>query len=393
MKKVLIIGASILQLPAIQRAKELGYYVGVIDYDPNAIGISYADEYFNVSTIDIDGVAKTAEQFRPDGIMTLATDMPMRSIAAACERLGLRGISFDTAIKSTDKGEMIKAFETHGVEHPWYFILSAPEELAQVIDRITFPCISKPTDNSGSRGVMLIHNEQELRQAVAYSAQNGRSGGVIVEEYMRGPEVSVEIIVLDGEPHVLNVTDKLTTGAPHFVEMGHSQPSRLDGDSLEKIRDLACRAVKAVGIQDGPAHVEIILTENGPKMVELGARMGGDCITTHLVPLSTGVDMIEATLRIACGERPDIEPKFQKGSAIRYFDPPAGVITDISGVERAEKIEGVRQISFVKNVGDTVGDIGSSTDRVGFVIAQADTAEEAVKACEKACCVVQVASK
>lgn len=385
MKKILIIGASILQLPAIKRAKELGYYVGVIDYDPNAVGISFADEYFNVSTIDIDGVVKTAEEFNPDGIMTLATDMPMRSIAAACEKLGLCGISYDTSIKATDKGEMIKSFEKNGVEHPWYFILSAPEQLDIVLDKIEYPCISKPIDNSGSRGVMLIHNEQELRQAVFYSSSKGRSGGVIVEEYMRGPEVSVEIIVIEGLPHVLNVTDKLTTGAPHFVEMGHSQPSRLPQKDIDKIKDLACRAVLAVGIKNGPAHVEIILTDNGPKMVELGARMGGDCITTHLVPLSTGIDMIEATIRIACGEKPDIENKTNKGSAIRYFDVPNGVITSIEGVEEAENIDGVRQISFVKNLGDTVGDIGSSTDRVGFVIAQGNTPEEAIEICEKAC--------
>ncbi|MBQ9162120.1 MAG: ATP-grasp domain-containing protein [Clostridia bacterium] len=393
MKKLLIIGASILQLPAIKLAKKQGYYVGVIDYDPNAVGIKYADEYFNVSTIDINGVADTAEAFCPDGIMTLATDMPMRSIARSCERLGLPGISFDTAIKSTDKGEMIKAFEANGVEHPWYFILSAPSELDGVMDKISFPCISKPTDNSGSRGVMLIHNADELREAVNYSSANGRGGSVIVEEYLQGPEVSVEIITLHGEPHVLNVTDKLTTGAPHFVEMGHSQPSMLGEENLIKIRDLACRAVKAVGIEDGPAHVEIMLTENGPKMVELGARMGGDCITTHLVPLSTGVDMIEATIRIACGEVPDVERKFNKGSAIRYFDPPAGVIKSITGVEEASAIKGVREISFVKNVGDTVGKIGSSTDRVGFVIAQAETAEEAVRICEKVCNTVRIVTE
>lgn len=390
MKKLLIIGASILQLPAIKRAKELGYYVGVIDYNPNAVGVPFADEFFCVSTIDIEGVVKVAEDFRPDGIMTLATDMPMRSIAAACDKLGLPGITFDTAIKSTDKGEMIKCFEANGVEHPWYFILSEPNELERVIGQIQFPCISKPTDNSGSRGVMLIHNEEELRDAVAYSSQNGRSGGVIVEEYMKGPEVSVEIITTDGEPHVLNVTDKLTTGAPHFVEMGHSQPSRLAENDVAKICDLACRAVRAVGIKNGPAHVEIMLTEDGPKMVELGARMGGDCITTHLVPLSTGVDMIEATIRIACGEQPDITPKFKKGSAIRYFNPPAGVITAIDGVENAQAIEGVRQISFVKGVGDAVGTIGSSTDRAGFVIAQADTPEQAVSVCEKVCHAVKI---
>lgn len=390
MKKILIIGASILQLPAIKRAKELGFYVGVIDFNPNAIGIPYADEYFNVSTIDAEGVTEAARQFCPDGIMTLATDMPMRSIARACEALGLSGISYDTAVKSTDKGEMIKCFNEHGVEHPWYFILSNTDELDGVINKISFPCISKPTDNSGSRGVMLIHNEDELRCAVSYSAENGRSGGVIIEEYMVGPEVSVEIVTLGGEPHVLNVTDKLTTGAPHFVEMGHSQPSALSPADVEKIKDLACRAVRAVGITNGPAHVEIILTKDGPKMVELGARMGGDCITTHLVPLSTGIDMVEATIRLSTGELPDIAPKFKKGSAIRYFDVPSGKITAISGVEAARALPGIREITFVKGIGDVAGDIGSSTDRIGFVIAQSDTADAAVAACERACNTIKI---
>lgn len=384
MKKLLIIGASILQVPAIKKAKEMGFYVGVIDYNPNAVGVPMADQFFNVSTIDIEGVADAAKRFAPDGIMTLATDMPMRSIARAAEKCGLPGISMETAIQATDKGEMIKCFEAHGVEHPWFFILNTPDALEAVKDKITYPCISKPTDNSGSRGVMLIHNEEELREAIGYSSDCGRSGTVIVEEYMRGPEVSVEIIVSEGVPHVLQVTDKLTTGAPHFVEMGHSQPSRLAPCDLEKIRDLACRAALAVGIQDGPAHVEIILTENGPKMVELGARMGGDCITTHLVPLSTGINMIEATIRIACGEKPDLKPKFEKGSAIRFLDAPHGTITAIEGIDKARAMEGVQEISFTKNVGDAMGEIGSSTDRLGFVIAQADTPEEAVKICERA---------
>jgi biotin carboxylase len=201
---------------------------------------------------------------------------------------------------------------------------------------------------------------------------------------MVGPEVSVEIIVWQGTPHVLQITDKLTTGAPHFVEMGHSQPSRLPVADQEKIKDLACRAVKAVGIDNGPAHVEIMLTKDGPKMVELGARMGGDCITTHLVPLSTGVDMIKATMDICLGLTPDIEPKFQKGSAIRFFDVVPGTITAIEGVEEAKAIPGVQEISFTKQIGDTVGEIGASGDRMGFVIAQANSAKQAVVACENA---------
>lgn len=383
MKKLLIIGASILQLPAIKKAKELGYYVGVIDYDPNAIGIKFADEFFNVSTIDIDGVAETAKKFNPTGIMTLATDMPMRSVAKASKECGLPGITMDTAIKATDKGEMIKAFEEKKVAHPWFFIAEDEEEFNVIKEKVTFPCIMKPTDSSGSRGVVLVESLSDLEKEYSYTKNNSRQGAVIIEEYMVGPEVSVEVMTVKGEPVVLQVTDKLTTGAPHFVEMGHSQPSRLGDENVSKIKELAKAAVKAVGIENGPAHVEIMLTKEGPKMVELGARMGGDCITTHLVPLSTGIDMIRATIETACGLEPDIQPKFNKGSAIRYFNAESGIISAMENVEEALKIEGVQEISFVKNVGDKNGEIGSSTDRIGFVIAQADTPDEAVKICEK----------
>lgn len=384
MKRLFIIGASVLQLPAIQKAKEMGLYVAVADFNPKAVGIPYADKFYEVSTIDEEGIYQAAKDFRADGIMTLATDMPMRSVAYATSILGLTGITYDTAVKATDKGEMIKAFEAAGVEHPWYFILSGPDALKEVEDRITYPCISKPVDNAGSRGVMLIHSHAELKEAIEYSSSNGRKGGVIIEEYLQGNEVSVEIMVIDGDVYVLQVTDKLTTGAPHFVEMGHSQPSRLGEDNVEKIRDLAKRAVKAIGIGNGPAHVEIMLTENGPKMIELGARMGGDNITTHLVPLSTGIDMVKATIQVALGEKPDIEPKFEKGSAIRYLKEQYGVISNIEGISIASRMEGVKQVTLVKGIGDISTEIGSSVDRIGFVITQGVTAVDAIKKCERA---------
>lgn len=384
MKKLLIVGASILQLPAIKKAKEMGLYVAVADFNPQAVGIPYADKFFNASTIDIDAICNVAKEFNPNGIMTLATDMPMRSIAAATSLLGLPGISMDTAIKSTDKGEMIKAFKEHGVESPWFYIIEKEEQLHEVMPMIEYPCILKPTDNAGSRGVMLVNSEEELMEAYQYSVSQSRGGWVILEEYMTGPEVSVEVMVVDGEPHVLQVTDKLTTGAPFFVEMGHSQPSMLPAEDVERIKDLACRAVKSVEINCGPSHVEIKLTPTGPKMVELGARMGGDCITTHLVPLSTGVDMIKATIDISLGLAPNITPTLQKGSAIRFLEAPQGVISSINGIEEARNVGGVQEVSLTKSVGDEVTEIQSSLDRCGFVIAQCDTATEAIGVCEKA---------
>lgn len=386
--KVLIVGASVLQLPAILKAKEMGLTVAVADYNPQAVGIPCADAYYNVSTIDPEGVYQAAKDFGADGIMTLATDMPMRSIAYACKRLGLCGISEETAIASTDKEAMIAAFEKAGVAHPWYVVVESADDPA--LDKVSFPCICKPTDNSGSRGVVLVEDKKELASAIAYSVGNSRGGRAIVEEYMVGPEVSVEVMVWDGKVYVLQITDKLTTGAPHFVEMGHSQPSRLPAETQEKIRVLAEKAVKAVGIENGPAHVEMMITEDGPKMVELGARMGGDCITSHLVPLSTGIDMTKATIDISLGQTPYLATKHNEGSAIRFFDVPSGEITEISGVEKAKGIPGVKEIVFTKQVGDAVGKIGSSTDRVGYVIAQANTAEEAVVVCQKAMDCIQV---
>lgn len=393
MKKLLIVGASILQLPAICKAKEKGFYVGVIDYNPNAVGIPYADEYFNVSTIDIDGIVDVAKQFKPDGMMTLATDMPMRSIAAACEACNLPGIDFQTAIRATDKAEMIRTFEQHGVEHPWYFVVSDSDEYHQTKAKITLPCILKPTDSAGSRGVVLVQSEDELDDAYAYSRSQSSIGTVIIEEYLKGPEFSVEMMVLDGTPYVLQITHKLTTGAPHFVEMGHSQPSTQTPEVIEKIKDLSIRAVRSLGIHTGPAHVELILTDQGPKMVELGARMGGDCITTHLVPLSTGIDMVGAVIDLACGKKPDITPKFNKGAAIRYLHAPQGILEAVDGIENARLIPGIQEVTIVKEIGTEIGAVNSSGDRLGFVIAQANNEEEAIAACNAAIDCISVSVK
>lgn len=387
----MIVGASVLQLPAIKKAKEMGLEVAVVDFNPQAIGIAFADKYYNASTMDEDAVLKAAEDYRPDGIMTLATDMPMRGVAKSSDKLGLHSIDYATAVKATDKYDMIKAFKEYDVPSPWYYLVSSVDDLKALDGKLDYPCIMKPTDNAGSHGVVKVESFEELVKSYEYSHQSSRHGNVIVEEYLDGPEVSVEVMVVDGVVNLLQITDKLTTGAPYFVELGHSQPSQLSAEVQEQIRDVATRACKAVGIRKGPAHVEMkVTTKNGPKMVELGARMGGDNITTSLVPLSTGIDMVQATIRVALGEEPDIEPKLHCGSAIRYFQLPFGKIKSIGGVEEASAMEGVREITFTKEVGEESTPIHCSNDRVGSVIAQAATAEEAVKVCEEAMTMIKI---
>lgn len=389
----MIIGASVLQLPAIQKAREMGLHVAVVDFNPQAIGIPYADKYYNASTMDEDAVLAAAEDYQPDGIMTLATDMPMRGVAKVAERLGLPGISYDTAVKATDKFEMIKAFKAYDVASPWFFTVDNIAELKALENQLSYPCIMKPTDNAGSHGVVLAHCFEELLKAYDYSRESARHGKVIIEEYLKGDEVSVEVMVVDGEVHILQITDKLTTGAPHFVEMGHSQPSRHPLETQKAIRALATKACNAVGINQGPAHVEMMVTKLGPVMIELGARMGGDNITTALVPLSTGIDMVKATIDVALGNPPDIEPKCRCGSAIRYLDAPEGMIASITGVEEAKQMPNVKDVIMTKAVGDPSTPIHCSNDRIGSVIAQAATAEEAVKACEEAMKLIKIEIK
>lgn len=390
MKKLMIVGASVLQLPAILKAKEMGLNVVVVDFNPQAIGIPYADKYYNASTMDEDAVLAAAEDYKPDGIMTLATDMPMRGVAKTSDKLNLHSINYETAVKATDKYDMIKAFKEHDVPSPWFFVVDTLEELKTHEADATFPCIIKPTDNAGSHGVAKVYSFQELLDNYEYAHSCSRHGKVIIEEFLDGPEVSVEVMVVNGVVNILQITDKITTEAPHFVELGHTQPSQLPMDTQEAIRKVTVAACKAIGIDKGPAHVEMKVTKRGPVMIELGARMGGDNITTHLVPLSTGIDMVGSTIKVALGEEPDIEPSLHCGSAIRYFQVPFGTIKAIENVDEAKQIPGVKQITFTKEVGEESTPIHCSNDRIGFVIAQGATAKDAIKACEEAMKVVQI---
>lgn len=384
----MILGASLLQLPAIEKAKEMGLDVIAVDMSPEAVGFGVPGVIKEViSTIDIPAIVEAAKKHQIDGIMTLATDMPMRSVAAVAEEMGLVGIDADTALKATNKAEMRKALQAGGVPIPKFYKVANEEEYMEAVKNFTVPFIVKPADSSGSRGiyeVQDIQDQKKIKEAYEYCRPFSRVDDVVVEEYMSGPEVSVETLSISGECYVIQITDKLTTGAPHYVEMGHSQPTRQSREVEERIKEVAKAANRAIGIKNGPSHTEIIVTSEGPKIVELGARLGGDCITTHLVPLSTGVNMVECCIKIALGEKPDIEPKWNNGAAIRYFQQHAGVVKSIDGVEEAEKVSSVKQISIVHDVGEKVTEIDSSGARMGFVIAQDENAEKAVADCYEA---------
>lgn len=398
-KKMMILGASALQVPAIKKAKELGYQIILVDYDENAVGFALADVKLVVSTLDQEEVYRQALIYEPDVVITSTSDGPVRTAAYVNEKLGKQpDLSYENSLCATIKSKMRDRLRECGVPIPEYYAATDFAGFSEAVDRLNGHCIVKPADNAGSRGVVLLggserqdgiledeeHGEarERKRRVYEYSLENSRNGTVMVEEYMKGPEVSVEIMVVEGEPHILAITDKYITPPPYFVELAHCEPSRLDEETQNRIREVAAQAVRAIGIENAPAHVEVKVTPEGPKIVELAARLGGDFITSRLVPLSTGIDMVGVSVLLATGEKPDLTQTRKQGAAIHFIhakEDQQGVIEKITVPETLRKADGVEEIVLYQKPGATVQGTRSSNDRLGHVITVGKTAGEAME--------------
>lgn len=406
MKKMMILGGSILQIPAIKKARELGYYVIVVDYDEKAEGFPLADEKLIFSTMDQEEVYRQALIHKPDVILTSTSDGPVRTAAYVNERLGKQpDLSYEDSFCATIKSYMRDRLKQCGIPIPDYRVTCDFKEFTEAILHFKGICIAKPADNAGSRGVTLVEkpelhgktietlNREEsllLGETYHYCKNNSRNGIVMVEEFMKGPEVSVEAMVVDRKPVIIAITDKIVTRPPFFVELGHSEPSILRAEILEEIRVLASRSLEAIRLQNGPAHVEIKVTEQGPKIVELAARLGGDYITSHLVPLSTGVDLVGSSIALACGEAVDLEPKWSRGAAIRFINGRHGTLREVVADRQIHELPGIKEVVIWEKKGDHLTETKSSNDRLGYVIAVADTPEEANRRAEGAMKLIHV---
>lgn len=276
-KRLLVLGGSQFQIPLIKRAKSEGYFVGVFDISETAPARKYADYFYSVSLKDREAVLNAAKNFSPDGITVGMVDIAVPTCAYVAQVLNLPGMNLKTAESATDKYKMICAFAAADVPHPKFQLIEKEDsEIAKC--NIDYPAIVKPIDMAGSRGIFLVHNDAEFKRAVKDSSKLGDSGKVLVEEYLVGPEVSVELIVKNGKAHAIQVTDKTTSGAPHFAETGHLQPSQLDKNIIDSVKKVACSAAESLELKNSLGHAEIKITSSGPKMIEIGARQGGDGI-------------------------------------------------------------------------------------------------------------------
>jgi len=389
-KKMMILGASALQVPAIRKAKEMGYEVISVDYDPDALGFELADVKLVVSTLDQEEVLRQALIYKPDVIITSTSDGPVRTAAYVNEKLGKQpDLAYEDSLCATIKSHMRERLKECGVPIPQYYVVNSKNEFEDAVNAMNKDMIVKPADNAGSRGVVLLKKDadtgktepEDILSIYEYSKSNSRNGIIMVEEFMDGDEVSVESMTVNGETTIITITDKMTTPPPYFVELGHVEPTQHPVELQDKIKEVAKQAVAAIRLQNGPSHTEIKLTKEGPKIVELAARLGGDFITSKLVPLSTGVDMVGNSVVLATGGRIDLIKKWDKGAAIRFIPGESGMIKSIEVPENLYSLPGIEEIVLYKKSGDSIDGTKSSNDRLGHIIA---TGRDAGTAFEKA---------
>lgn len=389
MKRILILGGSEFQIPFIKKAKKQGYYVGVIDINEYAPGKKFADISYTASLKDKEAVLKIANEFKPNGITVGMIDIAVPTCAYITSKLSLPGIDELTALYATNKFEMIKAFKKNNVPHPWFVYV--PKEYIKDKINVSFPAIVKPIDMAGSRGIYLVNDEVELKVAMIESSNSSDTGNILVEEYLDGPEVSVELIIKDSIPHVIQITDKTTSGAPHFAEIGHLQPSQLPKEILKNISKVACDAAIAIGLKNSLAHAEIKITNKGPKMIEIGARAGGDGIAEQLIELSTGISFSEVAIRIAMGKEIKFSNKItNKSSCIRFILTKKGVLKSIKGVAKAKEVANIEEINITGVIGKYYDDMVDNSGRIGYIISSADEVKIAKEACDIAIDMIEI---
>lgn len=319
MKKLAIIGASYLQEPLIDKAKGMGIETHVFAWQSGDVGEKSADFFYPISIVEKEIILQKCKEIGIDGICSIASDLATVTVNFVANAMHLVGNTEQCVLLSTNKSKMRQAFASNGDPSPKSITVECIEDLKYV--KLHYPVIVKPADRSGSRGITKLLSGDGLEAAIDYAKQQGFIKNALVEEYVEGREYSVECISRNKEHYFLTTTLKYTTNEPHFIETAHLEPSLLSEAMQKKVQRVVFHALDSLQIQNGASHSELkIDAEGNIKLIEIGARMGGDCIGSHLVRLSTGIDYIKAVIQIAMGEEPELvfADKVQ-AAAVRYI--------------------------------------------------------------------------
>ena len=373
MKRIAVIGASYLQEPIITKAKEMGIETHVFAWASDDVGEKAADFFYPISIVEKEEIFETCKKIGIDGICSISSDLAVVTVNYVADKLGLVCNSPASTLMTTNKHEMRMAFEKNGDPSPFSMIVSSKKEIN---NSLSFPVIVKPLDRSGSRGICKVDDADGLDKAISNAIEQGFIKKALVEEYVEGNEYSVECISYNGEHHLLAVTYKYTTGAPGFIETGHLQPSGIDSGKLKEIEKVVFHALDSLEIKYGASHSEIKINENGKiRIIEIGARMGGDFIGSALVELTTGIDFLKAVIQISLGEDPKISQVSSIGAAGVRF------IFSKSDIEMYNKLKKEHPEYLVKeDIPITIdGEVKDSSSRFGYFLFRASRADDIVE--------------
>lgn len=317
-QKIAIIGASAFQNPLILKAKEKGYETHVFAWKAGDVGERTADVFYDVSITEKDEILEICQREGISGICSIGSDLACLAVSYVAEKMGLTANSIQCSEISTNKYKMRQAFLTGNDPIPGFMEGDESTQAGEV--SLRYPLIVKPTDRSGSRGVTRVETPEALKPAIEAALQDSFEKKVMIEEYIGGQEYSVECVSWEGKHSFLALTQKWTTGSPHFIETGHYQPAEVSEECLKAIRVVVFHALDSLGIRYGASHSEIKVMDGDIRIIEIGGRMGGDCIGSHLVPVSTGMDFVGMAVDIACGQAPDFTLKRKpEPVAIRFI--------------------------------------------------------------------------
>lgn len=392
-KRLLIIGAGLEQVPAYQLARKKGLVVVGTDMDPEAPAFEFADDALVASTRNVDetlAVVKAyASKYPIDGVMTIANDVPY-TVAAVAEALGLPHADKEAVRKLTNKVQMKTAFQSVGVETPEFTTVRNLDELEAATKRYSFPLILKPSDGRGSNGVLYLEAETDLSWAFAHSMASCDNGLLVLEEFINGPQLSVEGVFVDECYHCVAFADRnysnLPETKPFIVEDGGTIPSRFNDDVLEEIRAVIEAGARSLGLIWGPVKADIVIGDNGrPQIIELAGRLSGNYLATHHIPFAYGVDLVGAIIDLCLDLEIDsnsLTPKYKKYLGVRYFFPPEGKIAAIDGVGALEGDSATHTLAIYAKPGDSQTAINCHAARAGTVMMRGGTYASATEKAE-----------
>ncbi|MBR0466376.1 MAG: ATP-grasp domain-containing protein [Clostridia bacterium] len=373
MKKIAIIGASYLQEPLISLAKNMGIETHVFAWAAGDVGEKIADRFYPISIVEKEEILSVCQKIGVDGICSIASDLAMVTVNYVAEKMGLAGNSFNATLKSTNKHLMREAFKAAGDPSPESVEVDTDTDLSAL--GFTYPVIVKPTDRSGSRGICKVYDKSLLEKAVKVAIEQSFEKKALIEEFCEGKEYSVEFISQNGEHQFLAITEKFTTGAPHFIETGHIEPPDLNPETEKKVIKIVEHALTTLSIKNGASHTEVKIDKNGViKIIETGGRMGGDFIGSDLVKLHTGFDFVRAVIDIALGinykEDKECFTDDKSAAAVRFIFGE----NDIKVYEKLLREH--KEYIVSKEIGTPDKEVTDSASRFGYYLFKAEKRED-----------------